>query len=260
MKPPEEPRPPGALRDPEKKGIGERVAEGAKDKAVDVAFDWLLRLLVPLLVGAGAGAVAGAATGWAFGAAMARREEAAVAPVAPVGGAQSSGAGGSGASARLRIESTPPGARATVDGRIVGVTPVPRVDVDPGEHPVVVELAGYEPFAQNVTAVSRAELRVTATLAPATTVAAAGPGRPRRWGLTPSAPQRDCDGLRSSCRERCDSAAFRCRSACPYCGSCVTSMTWEECNRQCSECRQGCEQNETFCGVQCDGQYDACRS
>jgi hypothetical protein len=47
---------------------------------------------------------------------------------------------------RLEVTSEPGDARVTVDGRLVGVTPVPRVDLDVGRHAVVVERQGYEPY------------------------------------------------------------------------------------------------------------------
>jgi hypothetical protein len=47
----------------------------------------------------------------------------------------------------LVIDSKPAGARVTVRGEDVGVTPIKSVEVHPGRHPVVISLPGYVPYA-----------------------------------------------------------------------------------------------------------------
>lgn len=47
----------------------------------------------------------------------------------------------------LDIESKPSGARVTVRGEDMGVTPLKNVPVHPGRHPVVITLPGYIPYA-----------------------------------------------------------------------------------------------------------------
>jgi hypothetical protein len=56
---------------------------------------------------------------------------------------------------------------------------------------------------------------------------------------------------RADCRSRCDRAAWDCSSRCQFCGSCNTSMTWDQCNNICNNCKQGCDQNERFCKSAC---------
>lgn len=56
---------------------------------------------------------------------------------------------------------------------------------------------------------------------------------------------------RDDCKRRCDDAAFSCRGSCSTCYGCTTDKTWEWCNQQCSNCKQGCEQNEKFCRAAC---------
>ncbi len=67
-----------------------------------------------------------------------------------------------------------------------------------------------------------------------------------------SAPsQPDPRAQREACRKRCDDAAFSCRVSCTYCNGCTSDKTQEWCTTTCNTCRQGCEQNEKFCQVQC---------
>jgi hypothetical protein len=51
------------------------------------------------------------------------------------------------AKGKLTIDSKPAGARVTVRGEDVGVTPVKSVEVHAGRHPVVISLPGYVPYA-----------------------------------------------------------------------------------------------------------------
>lgn len=47
----------------------------------------------------------------------------------------------------LEIDSKPSGARVTVGGEDMGVTPLKNLPVHPGRHPVVISLPGYVPYA-----------------------------------------------------------------------------------------------------------------
>jgi PEGA domain-containing protein len=64
----------------------------------------------------------------------------------------------------LAIESDPPGAIVTVDGRVVGSTPVLLKDVPAGSCVVRVESNGYERWSAAVRVVANKETRVSATL------------------------------------------------------------------------------------------------
>jgi eukaryotic-like serine/threonine-protein kinase len=61
------------------------------------------------------------------------------------------------------VDSRPPGARVTVDGRDVGVTPV-TIPVAAGEHTVRFEMAGYQPVATTARVEPGARARVAVSL------------------------------------------------------------------------------------------------
>jgi hypothetical protein len=198
----------------------------------------------------------------------------------------------------LEVVSVPPDGVVTLDGRLVGLTPLDQVELRPGKHALVIEVHGYQPYIGTVTVEAGGGASLEAHLAPwggptqtsgqwkgqgsqtvraipptlqqAAPVQAATPApvaaaakttakkKKRTRRERPEPPRRDCSGERSRCRDKCDSAAFSCRSSCQYCGSCLTSMTWDECNRICNTCKQGCEQNEKFCESSCEHQYESC--
>ena len=87
-------------------------------------------------------------------------------------------------------------------------------------------------------------------------------GAPRQSSAPPtrSAPSRDCSGEKSRCRDNCSHAETDCRFSCPGCSSCLTSVGWDECKRQCDTCRSGCDQNTKFCETSCDSQYNSCEA
>src|SRR5262245_53093607 len=45
------------------------------------------------------------------------------------------------------VSSKPVDGNVTIDGRFVGVTPIERLDLDPGKHSVVIDAFGYQPYA-----------------------------------------------------------------------------------------------------------------
>lgn len=246
------PEPAAGPKKDDPKTLGERVLDKAKDKAGDAALDWVLRWLLPIAIAAVAGGAAGAATSRIAPAVLVNTPSVAPLQTVPVMAA---------GSARLAVRSTPPGGRVTLDGRIVGQTPVARLDVDPGAHAVVVDLTGYAPYLGSVQLPAGGQSSVDAVLVPESEppepVTPAAPVRvPRAF----APPRRDCDGEGDNCRRHCDDAAFSCRASCQYCGGCVTSMTQEQCQSICSNCRQGCEQNERFCTSGCESQESSCRA
>jgi hypothetical protein len=162
----------------------------------------------------------------------------------------------------LRVLSQPAGAAVTLDGTSSGATPL-DLDAPAGIHTVAFALDGYAAHAVDVSLDPGETMTLSVALTAAPEEAETGPaervgggGGRRRFAM----PRRDCDAESRECDNACDSAQFSCWSSCQYCGSCVTSMTWEECNRICNTCRQGCEQNELFCNRQCEGQAAACRA
>jgi hypothetical protein len=81
------------------------------------------------------------------------------APAAPSGSGQWPGYRGS-----LAIDSDPPGGRVSVDGRVVGATPIVLKDVPAGSHVVRVESNGYAPWSAAARVVADQQTRVIATL------------------------------------------------------------------------------------------------
>ena len=198
---------------------------------------------------------------------------------------------------QLHVLSTPVDGNVVVDGRFAGVSPIERLDLDPGKHSIVIDAFGYQPYSGTIQIEARGTLNLSVTLAalgidvatsgtftgvgtakhavvppsallpanaPAPAVAAPPATRtPRTSSAAPaprSVPRRDCDGEKSRCRDSCSHAATDCSFSCPGCSSCNTSTGWDECKRQCDTCRSGCEQNTKFCESSCDSQYGSCEA
>ncbi len=83
---------------------------------------------------------------------------------------------------------------------------------------------------------------------------------PRASFPPPQRPRRDCSGENRTCRDGCYRADSDCRFSCPGCTSCLTSVGWDECKRQCDTCRNGCEQNKKFCESSCESQNRNCEA
>lgn len=64
----------------------------------------------------------------------------------------------------VEILAEPPGAEVSIDGKVVGVTPMRPVHVDLGDHEVKITKVGYEPFAKSVTVVAEQSVSVSAAL------------------------------------------------------------------------------------------------
>jgi hypothetical protein len=70
------------------------------------------------------------------------------------------------ATSGLSVSSLPAGARVTVDGRFVGITPLSLPDLTPGGHRVTVELEGYLPYTATAIVNPNRVTRVAARLQP----------------------------------------------------------------------------------------------
>jgi PEGA domain/Protein kinase domain len=68
------------------------------------------------------------------------------------------------ATGSLVVDSRPPGADVTIDGRPGGLTPVVLDAISPGEHVVTIILKGYRPFSTTVRVVAGARARAAASL------------------------------------------------------------------------------------------------
>ena len=78
------------------------------------------------------------------------------------------------AAAELLVQSDPPHAALTLDGKGVGAAPLTLTPVEPGEHLLVATLAGYSPLSRTVT-VAQAGDRVRVVLSLQALAAAPGP-------------------------------------------------------------------------------------
>jgi len=190
------------------------------------------------------------------------------------------------------VSSKPVDGNVTVDGRFVGITPVDRLDLDPGKHSIVIDVFGYQPYAGTLEVLPRAQINLRVLLAPlcanvATSAAVTGDGkvitiaipasalapaaakatppeapRPVRRveAAPPPRPHRDCDGERSNCRNRCDRAHTDCDFSCFGCSGCTSDLSSDECRRRCEQCRSNCAANSKFCESSCDGQRESCQA
>jgi hypothetical protein len=68
--------------------------------------------------------------------------------------------------AQLVVTSQPVEANVLIDGRFVGVSPVERIDLDPGKHSVVIDAFGYQPYAGTVEIEAHARATLKVLLAP----------------------------------------------------------------------------------------------
>jgi PEGA domain-containing protein len=83
---------------------------------------------------------------------------------------------------RARVETTPPGARVSIDGRSIGAVSQPRVvRVEPGNHTLAAELQGYEPANVAMTIAAGEEKAVPIALAPLPQAPTPPPEPQARW-------------------------------------------------------------------------------
>ncbi len=79
----------------------------------------------------------------------------------------------------IEIVAEPAGAEISIDGKVVGTTPLKPVHVDVGAHEIKIGKPGFQPFAKSVTLVAEQHAAVSAALVPEVTtgrVAVAEPG------------------------------------------------------------------------------------
>ena len=72
--------------------------------------------------------------------------------------------GGSASTGTLAVESRPPGASVTINGKPAGTTPLNLDALEPGEYRVALTLPGYQPFATTVRVVAGERARAAASL------------------------------------------------------------------------------------------------
>lgn len=64
------------------------------------------------------------------------------------------------------VTSQPTDGNVTIDGRFVGVTPVERLDLDPGKHSIVIDAFAYQPYAGTLTIEPKSKVNLKVLLAP----------------------------------------------------------------------------------------------
>jgi PEGA domain-containing protein len=64
------------------------------------------------------------------------------------------------------VTSQPTDGNVTVDGRFVGVTPVERLDLDPGKHSIVIDAFGFQPYAGTLAIEPKSKVNLKVLLAP----------------------------------------------------------------------------------------------
>ena len=136
--------------------------------------------------------------------------------------------------------SEPPGARITVDGRLVGETPMARLWLEPGEHTVVLTLAGYEPTIDHVHVTAGEQAAVAAWMHEgADPTAPAAPSGPSYGRGDDYDPRSDCAANRMSCNHDCWSDAQSCKMDCRHEGPCdqTCEVMQHACERRCWNCR-----------------------
>lgn len=245
--------------------VADAAKEKVKEKAADAAWSWLVSTLWPFVFGATAGALTGAGAG-AIMAHVVSEPKDDGAMVTMVAQAADGGVPPLSGMGVVTVLSVPSAGRVTLDGRLVGTTPIARLDVLPGTHAVVVEEDGYAPFTGSVAVAPGAHVPVLATLlvqqaAPDAGAAPSRRGRGGSWGGgSYRPPARDCYGEEQDCKSRCGHTETSCEMSCFGCSGCNTSMTSEECADRCRQCREGCVQNGRFCESSCEGQREACQS
>lgn len=241
-------------------GLSQIVGGQIKERAVGTAVDWLIKILLPTAVISGA---IGGITGGLVGHSVAKQEAAAQiaalkqAAAAPGGSTVDSAAVGL---AQLEVTSVPEAARVRIDNRLVGKTPLDRLEVEAGKHAVVIELHGHEPFVGDVEVKAGRSATVHAVLEEKKDEPVAAAAKAPRRAAAPRGPTRDCTSEQNSCDNRCRDAVSSCEGSCQTCYSCTNTQGWDSCNAQCSTCKEGCKQGRGFCESQCDSQYDSCRA
>lgn len=262
---PEEPR-----SEP-KKSFGESLGEAAQDKAAEVTIDLVWQGFVALLPSVGCGALAGAAAATVTTVVMVNVTRAPANQLAPepaqTPAVQAPAPVAVAARGTLGVDSMPAGARVTLDGRLVGITPIAHLDVEPGTHAVALELAGHEPALANVEVREGGVLQHAVSLVPVThlptaTVAVAPRSSGGRVAPVSSGPTRNCSSERSTCTSRCWSAENRCMPPCGPTSSC-SSFTPDHgaaCRQRVEDCQRTCRQLRQSCDGQCESSYDSCRA
>jgi hypothetical protein len=224
-----------------------------EQRAWGALFSLVLGLFASALPALAVGTVAGTIAGHYAGRSAANTAVAAKTPVTDAKGPVDFGAAGT-AQGTIAVDSDPPAARVTVDGVLVGQTPITRLLADPGQRAIVVTLDGYTPFVGSIVVKAGAPATVHATLtkekeAPPKKVAAAP------VYVAPQRTYRSCDSERSDCDNRCGSVEFNCRNRC-HCQDKPPDVCQEEmngCYSQCTEIKVSCESS-------CDAAKESCEA
>lgn len=213
-------------------------------------------------------AIVGVVVGVIIGVAIARVDRRAVAAAE----AHAADAGGG-----IEVTSTPTDAMVTVDGRLVGITPIDRLALAPGRHHIVVDAYGYQPYAGTITVVAGGMASLEAVLAPVGgdarttgTLSGAGKAEPRAVPATATtaaapaepepepepakkrrrAPKRDCQDEFNDCDWSCTKGETDCDSDCFFDhghGNAARDACDASCEQIRKACRRQCESAQSRC-------------
>lgn len=174
----------------------------------------------------------------------------------------------------IEVTSTPTDAMVTVDGRLVGITPIERLALAPGRHHLVVDAYGYQPYAGTITVVDGGMASLEAVLAPigggartTGTLSGAGKAEPRAVPATATAaapgepepepakkrrraPRRDCQDEFNDCDWSCTKGETDCKSDCFFDhghGNAARTACDASCEQIRKACRRQCETAQSRC-------------
>lgn len=163
---------------------------------------------------------------------------------------------------QLAVSSLPTDGNVTVDGRFVGVTPVERVDLDPGRHSIVIDAFGYQPYAGTLAIEPRGKVTLKVLLAPVggdgtTSGNLTGPGKATSApvpssALLPAAAAADpARGSAAGSASPPGAGARRTSPAAEPPPPPPPPRPRRDCSGEKSRCRDGCSRASTDCSFRC---------
>jgi len=160
----------------------------------------------------------------------------------------------------LAVSSQPAESNVTLDGRFVGVTPIERLDLDPGKHSIVIDVFGYQPYSGTLSMEPRGKLNFRVFLAPlggtgTTTGKLAGGGTATHAIVPPSAlapagddPRPGKAPARGPSSRRASVSSY---TPPPPPALLPPARPRRDCGGEESRCKSGCSSAESSCRFNC---------